>query len=131
MGSEKPAQNRIRELRTKVGLSQKKLAIALNISDTALQNYEYQKRTLPGDVLAKMADFFDVSADYILMTTDDPKRYGTRPDASASQTRFLPLSHDEEELLDCYRAVEPWEKELILNHAKMVFLHVGNSKKQG
>lgn len=33
------------------------------------------------------------------------------------------LTKDERELLDVYRQVEPWERELILNHAKMVLLH--------
>lgn len=33
------------------------------------------------------------------------------------------LSPDEQELLDVYRGVQPWERELILNHAKMVYLH--------
>ena len=33
------------------------------------------------------------------------------------------LSPNEQELLDIYRQVEPWERELILSHAKMVLVH--------
>lgn len=39
------------------------------------------------------------------------------------------LAKDERELLDVYRQVNQWERDLILNHAKMVYVHArGNDK---
>lgn len=67
-------QNRIKELRKAAGYSQAKTAELLGISDTAFQNYEYGTRDVPGDVVAKMADLFNTSSDYILMATDNPSR---------------------------------------------------------
>lgn len=66
--------NRLKGLRTNAGLSQAKTAEMLDISDSAFQNYEYGERDIPGEVLAKMADLFKTSSDYILMATDNPSR---------------------------------------------------------
>ena len=116
MSGGKPVPNRIRELRTSLGLSQKKLAQAIGVSDTAIQNYEYQKRRLPGDTLSKLADFFDVSTDYILMVTDDPKRYGSIK--SYARTGMDELSPDEEELIGHYRSMDDSDRETLLNTAR-------------
>ena len=62
--------NRLRELRKAKGLSQKALAEAVGMSDTGIQNYELKTRTPNADVIVKLADFFDVSTDYLLGRTD-------------------------------------------------------------
>ena len=116
MSGGKPVPNRIRDLRTSLGLSQKKLAQAIGVSDTAIQNYEYQKRRLPGDTLSKLADFFDVSTDYILMVTDDPKRYGSIK--SYARTDASELSPDEEELVGYYRSMDDADKAIFLGTAR-------------
>lgn len=64
-------ENRIKELRIGMKLSQAKLAEMVGISDTALQNYEYGKRDIPGDVLIKLAKIFNTTSDYILMVIDE------------------------------------------------------------
>ncbi|MBP2071378.1 helix-turn-helix transcriptional regulator [Thermoanaerobacterium saccharolyticum] len=61
---------RIKELRKKKGLTQKSLASYLGISDRAIGYYENEQRTPPPDILQKIADFFDVSVDYLLGRTD-------------------------------------------------------------
>ena len=47
-------------LREKFGYSQTQLASYLNISPQAVSNYENAKRTIPADVLSKLAILFDV-----------------------------------------------------------------------
>ena len=123
--SQVPVPNRIRELRNEAGISQKKLATAIGISDTALQNYEYQKRKLPGDVLSALADFFDVSTDYILMQTDDPKRYSLYDSIGYAHEsdRFFHLDSDEEEIIDAYRMIKAWEKKLVLDQIRAMLAH--------
>ena len=61
--------NRLRELRKAKGLSQKALAEAVGMSDTGIQNYELETRTPNADVIIKLADFFNVSTDYLLGRT--------------------------------------------------------------
>jgi len=46
-----------------------------------------------------------------------------KDDTAVNDNRIVELSPDEKELLSCYRSVEAWERELILTHAKMVFMH--------
>ena len=57
---------RLRELRLKAGLSQSVVAAALGVTQQAYANYESAKRELSPENLRKLADFFDVSVDYIL-----------------------------------------------------------------
>lgn len=61
---------RIKELRKKKGITQKKLASYLGISDRAVGYYESGQRTPPPDILQKIADFFNVSTDYLLGRTN-------------------------------------------------------------
>ena len=74
---------RITELRMGLGLSQSKMAKALGISQSGLNRYEHNQVGISDDVLLKYADFFDLSADYILGRTDKPegKLYKHEPEA--------------------------------------------------
>jgi len=73
---------RMVELRTSLNLSQLKLSKALGISQAAINRYEHNQASVPHGVLYKYADFFDVSADYILGRTDKPegKLYSNEPE---------------------------------------------------
>ena len=62
---------RLRELRAASGLSQQKVADGLGMTKVGYQNYEYGRRTPSFEVLSKLADFFNVSADYLLGRTDE------------------------------------------------------------
>lgn len=66
---------RIRELREKKGLTQKALARQLNMNTRTLGFYETGDRNPPIDVLNQLADFFDVSVDFLLNRTDIPNLY--------------------------------------------------------
>lgn len=67
----KVSPNRIKELREAKGLSQEKLAAIVGCSKNSVQNYEGSKRNIPGALLIKLAEVFEVSSDYILMQEDD------------------------------------------------------------
>lgn len=60
---------RIKELRTKKGLSQEQLAKIINIDRTTINKYESGKNK-PNRYVGKLADLFGVSADYILGLDD-------------------------------------------------------------
>ena len=65
---------RLKELRTKESLSQKGLAEALKIPKQTVNNWEKMKN-FPGlEMLCKIANYFDVSIDYLVGQTKNPKR---------------------------------------------------------
>lgn len=66
---------RLISLRKSRNITQKQLATALNLSEIAIQNYEAQRRKPAYDVLISLADFFDVSLDYLVGRSDDPRRH--------------------------------------------------------
>ena len=65
------ALKRVRKLR---GASQSLTASAASISTTQYQNYEYGKSEPTSGVLIALADFFDVSLDYLVGRSNDPTR---------------------------------------------------------
>lgn len=58
--------SRLRDLRNKKDLSQQELSSDLGISKAALSYYENGQRVPDIDILLKIADYFNVSADYLL-----------------------------------------------------------------
>lgn len=66
---------RIKQLRIEHGLSQKQLAINTSLTETAIQNYEYGNRKPAFDVLIALADYFNVSLDYLVGRSDMPDRH--------------------------------------------------------
>lgn len=65
---------RIRDLREDRDLKQKQLAELLNCSQQVYSNYELGQRDIPTDVLIKLALYYNVSVDYILGLSNNPKR---------------------------------------------------------
>ncbi len=65
---------RIRDLREDRELKQKQLAEYLNCSQQVYSNYELGQRDIPTDILIKLAILYNVSVDYILGLSNDPKR---------------------------------------------------------
>ena len=65
---------RIRDLREDHDLKQKQLAELLNCSQQVYSNYELGQRDIPTDILIKLAMHYNVSVDYILGLTNNPKR---------------------------------------------------------
>ncbi len=64
---------RLKEIRKAKGISQLKLALGLNTNQNTISRYETGERE-PGLVeLVAIADYFDVSVDYLLERTDNPK----------------------------------------------------------
>lgn len=56
----------IRELREKKGITQAKLAEILGVGRTTITMYEKGTIVPPADILRKLADYFNVSVDYLL-----------------------------------------------------------------
>ena len=65
--------NRLKGLREESNLLQKELADKVNVSAGAIGMYENNKRNPDYETLNKLADCFEVSVDYLLGRTDDPR----------------------------------------------------------
>ena len=67
-------QSRLKTLRVQANISQKQLAEAINTTDRNYRRYEAgtQQPTLP--ILVALANYFNVSLDYLVGLSDNPKR---------------------------------------------------------
>ncbi len=63
---------RLKELRIKNHISQIRLAIDLSLSQNSISRYETGEREADYATLIKIADYFNVSIDYLLERTDNP-----------------------------------------------------------
>ena len=112
---------RMFELRTSVNLSQVKLSKALGISQAAVNRYERDQVAVPDTVLLKYADFFDVSADYLLGRTNKPE--GTIFNNEPEILKRKSIREDEwEDFVEaCFDSRSPMNKklkEMVFNMAK-------------
>lgn len=64
---------RLKELRKKRRMTQVRLGIELGISQDAISRYEKLERQPDCQTLLDIADFFNVSLDYLFGRTDNPK----------------------------------------------------------
>lgn len=65
---------RIRLLRSQKKLTQEALAEQINANRVTISHYESGAYNPSHDAILKMAKVFDVSSDYLLGRTDDPRR---------------------------------------------------------
>lgn len=65
--------DRLRKLREAAALSQEELAIRTQSSEPQIWRYENDPKTKPReDAIIRLAEFFNVSADYLIGLSDDP-----------------------------------------------------------
>ena len=108
---------RIAKLREQKNVTQKELAEHLGISSPAVVAYEHD-RSRPVRYLKEIADYFDVTVDYLLCKTDDPK--GTQTDIA------------ELKLLSFYRKLNQKGKDDLLTIAESFsFNPIYTEKKKG
>ena len=63
---------RVYDLREDHDLTQKAIAEYLSIHPNVYRRYEKGVREFPLEIVVKLADFYQVSTDYLLGRTDDP-----------------------------------------------------------
>ena len=100
---------KIRELRIEKDLLQRELAAIIHIAANTLSQFESGKANPSYDVLISIADFFEVSTDYLLGREDD---FGVINIPVKEKTADV-LSTEERELLNIF-------KNLSSNHALQV-----------
>lgn len=98
------------ELRKEKGLLQKEVANYLNVTVATISNYEKGVHAPDLTTLSKLADFFDVSTDYLLQRTDYKASIRTLNKPLAADYKVSDLlnitleldQHNTEALLDYY-----------------------------
>ena len=70
----KDFSERLKEIRTDRKLTQRAVYEALDMRPTVYQRYELGMRKPAFEQLIALADFFEVSLDYLVGRSDDPQR---------------------------------------------------------
>ena len=98
-------------------ISKNKLCVDLNISKNSFFNWT-ERGTIPnGDTLAKIADYFDVSVDYLL---DREKKNNNRPQ----------ITPEEAKVLRCYNSLSDAGKEKAVEYLQMLKQFESQGNKQ-
>jgi len=67
-----PMNNRLKQLRKERKLTQVELQMRTGIEQSLLSKFENGERIPPTETLVILADFYNVSIDYILCRTENP-----------------------------------------------------------
>lgn len=65
-------KNRLKEIRKSLGFPQKEISAFLDVSISTYSRYESNVMEMNSQTLRKLAEYFNVSVDYILCRTDLP-----------------------------------------------------------
>ena len=68
-------ENRLRDLREDRDMKQKEVAAFLMCDQSLYSKYEREARPLPLDMACKLADFYNVSVDYLVCRTNEKQPY--------------------------------------------------------
>lgn len=66
-------KNNLKKLRKKAGLTQIALQMQTGIEQALLSKFENGERVPPTETLMTLADFYEVSMDYIMGRTENPE----------------------------------------------------------
>lgn len=91
-------RNRVKELRKERRLRQEELAGRINISQQTVSRIENGDNALAADILMSLANYFDVSIDYILYRSDSRRGEGSRVEFDEIQERNYNLCRRYEQL---------------------------------
>jgi len=97
---------RLNEIRKKKNITQIRLSIAAEVSQETISAYESGKAFPSVETLIKIADFLDVSIDYLLNRTDNPLINGS-------------TKNKDEELISIINSLNKEQKEDVLTYAKI------------
>jgi len=107
----------IASLRKEMKMNQHELADRLKISKSSISMYETEKRAPDINTIICLADFFDVSVDYLLGTTAERVR---------AEEQLILSSENEKDLIQRYRNLNAQGKAEILGYIRGYAACCGN-----
>jgi len=90
------------KLRNQRGISQKIVGEEIGITQQNLSRYEKNVLFIPADMLIRLADYYNVTTDYILGITDEKRVF-------QGERRFT----DREQVMELYESLSPKKKKMI------------------
>lgn len=105
---------KIIKLRQDKGITQEELAKLIPVDQSMISYYEKNKKKPSTEVLEKIADIFDVSVDYLLGRTDDPRPVEEITDAHQRIEEALADDPEAENLLDFWKELKEREDLFLL-----------------
>lgn len=100
---------RLKELRTEKNLTQEEVAKEIGTSQTNIGRWEKGLNEPSSSFVVKLANFFEVSTDYLLGRSDD---FGNVTVTTASPSAVL--TPDEQEILETYRNLPPHRRKTFM-----------------
>lgn len=100
---------RIKDLRKERNITQSDLAKILNVTQDSISLWEKNKRVPDTQYIIQLADYFEVSTDYLLGRSDD---FGNVTVTTASSSAAL--TPDEQEILETYRNLPPHRRKTFM-----------------
>lgn len=101
---------RIKDLRKERNITQSDLAKILNVTQDSISLWEKNKRVPDTQYIIQLADYFEVSVDYLLGRSDD---FGNVTVTTASSSAVL--TPDEQELLELYKKLPKTRQKTVLD----------------
>lgn len=105
--------SRIKQLREKRGLIQEMLAAKLGITQQMLSKYERDVTLIKVDVLKKIAEYFNVTTDYLLGVSDVKRDL----QGQMKENETLDEYYD---LVEVYKELDQYDQEMIWSIMQMV-----------
>lgn len=103
------------KLRKEKGILQKELATYLNVTVATISNYEKGVHSPDYETLVRLADFFDVSTDYLLQRTDYRASINTL-------NKPLIIGFTASDLLNAVMELDQHNTEALIDYYKLLLL---------
>ncbi|AYD39598.1 helix-turn-helix domain-containing protein [Clostridium fermenticellae] len=100
--------SKIKKIRESKGLTQKQLAEKIGVTPVTITRYENDNRKPDFDTLEKIADYFNVSIDYLLGRTDS-KEIISNPKKDTSVEKISESLSDDPELANFWNTLKERE----------------------
>lgn len=115
--------NIIKQLRTKNNLTQQELGKILGVEKSTISMYENNKSRPDDDIKSKIADYFNVTTDYLLGRSNNPNL--TKEDENDVFKRFEELKdslENTDSLMFCGEILDEETRELLLTSLQQTIL---------
>ena len=106
-------ESRIKQLREKRGLIQERLAAELGITQQMLSKNERDVTFIKVDVLKKIAEYFNVTTDYLLGVSDVKRDL-------QGQMKLNETLDEYYDLIEVYKELDSYDQEMIWSIMQMV-----------
>ena len=99
-------ESRIKTLREKRGLIQEILAAEVGITQQMLSKYERDISVIKVDILKKLAEYFNVTTDYLLWMSDTKRDLSCEVKMNDSLDKYY-------DLIEVYKRLDEYDQEMI------------------